>query len=487
MKGHLIMNDQSILTPDEEICLQKKPPAWHNWLILAIAAAIYIIFTQISIPGLETNGVKSIGFVIAVIILLLFEVFPIAVIAILAVIGAPALGLVTEADAFANFAVGPGFFVFGVLMIAIAFTSTSFGKRTSLYVSGLLGAKPKNVLLSYMLGTGLISSVLADIPTAFIFGALAVELLKKNGCMPGCSNFGKSVMIGIPIAATVGGLGTPAGGALNVMTISMLQNIAGIEISFLQWTAICYPFAIIMLFVCWFILCKVYPAEIDYVDGLDDIEEQKKELGPMSIAEKKYLFIFAIMLILWMTSSIHGLSLWLIAVLGAAFLFMPGIDILDWHEMGDQVSCEVPFLIWGTNVIAYILTANGAAEWIGNATFGSLNTDSIILILVITVALGVYGHYVVPCANALLAVIMPIVLMLAPQFGISPILMAMSVSLASHVTTLLPFADPVALATYDHRYWTAWDMIKPSLVYGTVWIPISVAYLMLFHTIGLVA
>lgn len=479
------MEKKVILTPEEEACLPKQPPRWRNWLILAISVAIYMLFTQISLPGLDANGVKALGYTIVIILLLLFEVFPMAVIAILAVIGAPALGLVTEADAFANFAIGPGFFVFGVLMIAVAFTSTGFGKRTSLYVSGLLGAKPKMVLLSYMLGTGLISSVLADIPTAFIFGALAAELLKKNGCMPGCSNFGKSVMIGIPIAATVGGLGTPAGGALNVMTISMLQNICGISISFLQWTLVCFPFAAIMLVLCWYILCKVFPPEIDYVDGLDDIEEQKKELGPMSAAEKKYLIIFAIMLVLWMTQSFHGLSLWLVAVVGAAFLFMPGIDILDWKVMGDQVGCEVPYLIWGTNVVAYILTANGATAWLANNTLGAMETTSVILILTLTVFIGVYGHYIIPCASALLSVLMPIVLVLAPEFGIAPILLGMALSLASHVTTLLPFADPVSLATYDHGYWTVWDMIKPSLIYGTVWIPVSVVYLLLFDMIGL--
>lgn len=479
------MDNKTMLTPEEEACLPKQPPKWRNWLILAIAVGIYVLFTQLSLPGLDANGVKALGYTIVIILLLLFEVFPMAVIAILAVIGAPALGLVSEADAFANFAIGPGFFVFGVLMIAVAFTSTGFGKRTSLYVSGLLGSKPKMVLLSYMLGTGLISSVLADIPTAFIFGALAAELLKKNGCMPGCSNFGKSVMIGIPIAATVGGLGTPAGGALNVMTISMLANICGIEISFLQWTLVCFPFAAIMLVLCWFILCKVFPAEIDNVDGLDDIEAQKKELGPMSSAEKKYLFIFAIMLVLWMTQTIHGLSLWLVAVLGAAFLFMPGIDILDWRKMGDQIGCEVPYLIWGTNVVAYILTANGAAAWLANNTLGAMETTSVILILTLTVFIGVYGHYIIPCASALLSVLMPIVLVLAPEFGIAPILLGMALSLASHVTTLLPFADPVSLATYDHGYWTVWDMIKPSLIYGTVWIPVSVVYLLLFDMIGL--
>ena len=472
---------------NEEACLPAKQPAWRKWLILVCSVAIYMIFSNVPITGLTENGAKSLGYTIIVILWLLFEVFPLAVIAILAVVCAPALGLVSQADAFANFAVGPAFFVFGVLMIAVAFTSTGFGARTSLYVSGLLGSKPKYVLLSYMLGTGVISSLLADIPTAFIFGSLAVELLKKNHCMPGCSNFGRSIMIGIPIAATVGGLGTPAGGALNVMTISMLQSIAGINISFLKWTLICYPFAIIMLLICWFILCKIFPAEIDNVEGLDNIEEQKKALGPMTVGEKKYLLIFAIMLVLWMTSSIHGLSLWLIAVAGAAFLFMPGIDILDWRKMGSQIGCEVPYLICGTNVVAYILTVNGTAEWLADRTLGSIQSSSIFLILIIAAALGVYGHVVVPCATALLSVLTPIVLMLAPQFNISPMMMGLVVGLAAHVTTLLPHADAVSLATYDHNYWTMAEMIKPSLIYGTLWIPISVLYLYFFQVIGIIA
>lgn len=120
------MKKQVVLTPEEEACLQKNPAAWRNWLILAIAIAVYAVFTQLSIPGLEANGAKALGYVVAVILLLLFEVFPIAVVSILAVLLAGPLGLVPEAEAFANFAVGPGFFVFG-----------SFNDRYCFYLYGV--------------------------------------------------------------------------------------------------------------------------------------------------------------------------------------------------------------------------------------------------------------------------------------------------------------------------------------------------------------
>ena len=155
--------------------------------------------------------------------------------------------------------------------------------------------------------------------------------------------------------------------------------------------------------------------------------------------------------------------------------------------MGSQIGCEVPYLICGTNVVAYILTVNGTAEWLADRTLGSIQSSSIFLILIIAAALGVYGHVVVPCATALLSILTPIVLMLAPQFNISPMMMGLVVGLAAHVTTLLPHADAVSLATYDHNYWTMAEMIKPSLIYGTLWIPISVLYLYFFQVIGIIA
>ena len=80
------MEKKVILTPEEEACLPKQPPKWRDWLILAISVAIYMLFTQISLPGLDANGVKALGYTIVIILLLLFEVFPMAVIAILGVV-----------------------------------------------------------------------------------------------------------------------------------------------------------------------------------------------------------------------------------------------------------------------------------------------------------------------------------------------------------------------------------------------------------------
>lgn len=67
----------------------------------------------------------------------------------------------------------------------------------------MFGNKAKLVLLSVMLGTCLVSMFLADIPTALIFFGICSPLLEKNSCEPGKSNFGKALMLGIPVGAAL--------------------------------------------------------------------------------------------------------------------------------------------------------------------------------------------------------------------------------------------------------------------------------------------
>ncbi len=479
------MSENVPLTEKQVECVKKERKPWVTWLVLCLSIIFYGVFIKIPIDGLDPVAQKALAYAIVIVVFLLFEIFPVAVTSVIAVVIPTPLGIMSQGDVFANFAIGPVFFVFGVFILAVAFTKTGFGYRMSLYVSGLFGNKPSMVLLSYMLAAGLLSSILADIPTAVIFGVLALEILKDNGCMPGCSNFGRSMMIGIPVAATVGGLGTPAGGALNVLTISILKNLTGVDITFIQWTVVCFPFAALMLVLCWIIISKVFPAEISEVKGLDKLVEKRQELGPMTSREKKYLVIFALMFVLWLTQSFHGLALWTIAVLGVSLFFLPGINVVSWKETRKEIDYEVPFLIAGTNVVAVALTMTGAANWIAEKTIGSVASESVYLVLLVTAVVGVYGRYIIPSNTAMVAVLTLVVCLMSAQFNISPTIMAFIICFGAHVTTLLPFSDPVSLATYDHGYWTLGDMLKPSVIYGTLWIPLSVIYLYAFSMLGL--
>lgn len=75
-----------------------------------------------------------------------------------------------------------------------------------------------------MMVTALVSSILADVPVVAMMFPVALFLLQQNKCPVGESPFGKAVMLGIALAALIGGVGTPAGSGTNILTINMLGN-----------------------------------------------------------------------------------------------------------------------------------------------------------------------------------------------------------------------------------------------------------------------
>ncbi|MFP5527992.1 SLC13 family permease [Peptococcus simiae] len=462
------MNTNSSQAP--EVCLPEQINPKTKWLIIIVSILFYFAFTQLlTFDTLSLEGQKAIALAIIVVCFLLFEVLPMPVTAIMAVLMVPVLGIADQKAAFSNFTIGAMFFVFGVFILAVGFSETGIGYRISTWVSTHAGTNTKRVILVYMLVVGAVSSLLADIPTAVIFGVLAHELLLLNNCSPLCSNFGRSLMIAIPVAATIGGIGTPAGGALNIMTISILENLTGVRITFLQWSAIGLPFAFVLLVLVWALLIRIFPPEIATIVPIE------KESTPLTAKERKFLIVFLAMILLWITESVHHIPLWTVAVGGSALLFLPGIDVLSWGKVRNsaEMNHEVPILIGGTNVVAVVLSQTEAASWIANGIFGNFGS-SLLPILILVALLSVYGHYLIPSSTALIAVLVPIVAAFAMTANYSPVILGFLTCLGAHLTMLLPQSDPVSLATFNHGWWEMKDMIKVGWISSIVWIPISV-------------
>lgn len=191
-----------------------------KFVVIIVCILLYVAIVMLPTPdGLTVEGKKSLALMAVAVISWIFEVIPIGLSASLFVMIMPTLGIVSMEEAMSNFMIATVLFIMSTFIIAHVFVETGLGKRVSLFISTLFGKKSSRVLLSYMLSTSLISGVLLSIPAAIIFAGVATTLLKKNNCTPGKSNFGKQMMIGIPVAAAIGGIGTPAGSGLNVLEI----------------------------------------------------------------------------------------------------------------------------------------------------------------------------------------------------------------------------------------------------------------------------
>jgi sodium-dependent dicarboxylate transporter 2/3/5 len=302
-----------------------------------------------------------------------------------------------------------------------------------------------------------------------VFAAIAVPILQKNNCIPGRSNFGKALMMGVPIAATVGGVGTPAGSGLNVLALNLLRGTTGQDVPFLQWAAVGLPFALVETVLCWWILTRMVPSEIAVVEGFDDLRARRRALGPLTSGERKFIALFLVTIACWVTGYWTGLDLVTVAMISAALLFLPGIDLLTWDHAKTRIGWDILLLVAASYSIAMAVNSTGAARWIATSLLGGVVGLTPLLLLGAVIAFGVFSHYLIPVAAASLAVSVPVIAALAESAGVNPALLIVPVGFTASCVMLLPI-DACPLSTYHYGYWKIPDMMKPGLVMSVGWV-----------------
>ena len=190
----------------------------------------------------------------------------------------------------------------------------------------------KTTVLMFMIATGVVSAFVSNLPCAALFAGIAmsnvIELEQKNAGADTkhTKNLGKALMIGIPYAAIMGGMITPAGSALNIMTINMLRNATdGVaSIAFLDWVIMCAPIAIVLLFVAWASVVLVFKTDRISDATVAAIRESGASIGKLDAFDWKALVIILGMIAAWIASNWTGWDATAIAVIGMALFFLPG-------------------------------------------------------------------------------------------------------------------------------------------------------------------
>ena len=230
-------------------------------------------------------------------------------------------------------------FIFASFGIAAGFTEIPLAKRILVALLKKFGKNVRTMLLSMMACGALLSSIVSNVPTCAIFMAIGLSFLEVFEDQDAKRRTGRAFMIGIAISSMIGGMMTPAGSSLNLLAIELLEEYTGLTVTFVQWMIIGIPLSIVVLPISWFLICKIFkPAEIEpgmvqtFVHNLDVPAKVTKP-------EIKVLVITAIMLVLWIASSwFSSINVMVVACLGCAALFLPGINVLNWQKFITGVS-----------------------------------------------------------------------------------------------------------------------------------------------------
>ncbi len=456
--------------------------------LIALLALVVAYFLLAGLPcpnGLNAEGQKAIALMIVVVIAWITEIIPIAISSLLFVFLQHIIGISPQSTAVANFATPTLLFVLASFFLAVALDASGLSRRMSLKLTALSEGSPPKVLLYLMTATAFVSAFISDVPACATFFTIALALLKKNNCSFRTSNFAKLLMIGIPFASLIGGVATPAGSSLNVLTLSLLKSTSNISVNFNQWAAIGIPVVIITIPLVWKLLLWIYPPEIDVLTGMDEIAEEYSRLGKLSPSEVKFIGVLAVLLIAWFTEPIHKLPLPVTTTICSVLFFLPGIDLLNWEFTKNKIGWDTILLIGASNSLGTILWKSGAANWLAEVTLKSVNMSTPLIIVLAVIVFTILVHLLVPVNAAIVSIMVPTLASVAAAMGINPAFLVVPMGFTVSAAFLLPL-DPVPLITYSSGYYNMKDYLKAGWPVCIIWsVIMTAAMLVIARPLGL--
>lgn len=288
------------------------------------------------------------------------------------------------------------------------------------------GAKPERLLLGLMYTTAFASMVMSNTATTAMMVSSVVPLVLSLGKD---SPFSKSLLIGIPAAASVGGVGTIIGSTPNAIAVGALGEI-GIQITFIEWMAVGFPVALLLVYLFWHFLIRRFSIK-DAVLDLSVIENKESDVNP---SQRRAVLLTLILTVgLWLTEPIHGVPV-------AATSAFPIVLLTMLQVVNAQ---HVRTLPWDT----LMLVAGGLALGIALVDVG---LSDIFMDRVFSWALPVFAVAVifslvgvllsnVMSNTAASAILVPLSITLPGAFGVAvPVIVAICCSSA----LLLPVSTP---------------------------------------------
>ncbi len=445
--------------------------------LIALGAFLAILALPTS-NSLGVEGHRLIALSVACLVLWVTEALPISVTAIIAIAGQAFIGVTTLRQASVNFISPVFFFVLAMFLFAACIRHVKLDHRFAHWLLERSGTNTKSVVFAFMFGTAAISSIMSDVPACAIWMTLALGVLRKEGLTPGESNLGKALMLGITIAALIGGVATPAGSSINIMGLVMLSDLGGGTVPFLKWMAIGVPMVLILIPLSWKVLIWFYPPEIEQLSKPVVFSDGPRK--GFSSAEVKVVTILGTVLVLWILSNWfpQKLDVTMVALLGSVLFFLPGIRIMSWKDASRAISWDILLMIGGVTSIGLASRDTGLATWVVTSLFEGVGDINTLWLILGVSAFTVLIHLVVPIGPIVNAVMIPPIVALAIAIDQPPMLIALPVIFTASCAFLIPL-DAVALITYSKGYYKMFDMFWPGAIISIVWVVVLTGLILL--------
>ena len=345
----------------------------------------------------------------------------------------------------------------GGFILAIAATKVGLDTQLAKVLLMPFGTKPKFVLLGFLLVIGFFSMFMSNTATAAMMLTFLAPVLKN---LPKGDRGVIGLALAIPIAANLGGIGTPIGTPPNAIALRYLNETLHQNIGFGDWVCVMVPFVIVMLLFAWVLLLKLFPFSSERVELKIETTREKDW--------KTYVVwaTFAITILLWMFDKYTGINANVVAMIPVGIFCATGIITKDDLR---EIDWSVLWMVAGGFALGTALNRTGLAETLVEAIpFASFQP------LVVVLLAGLIGYalsnFISNSGTASLLV--PILSAVSVGMGeaLDPIggvkTLIAGLALATSMAMLFPISTPPNAIAHSTGLVEVKDMTKAGAIIG---------------------
>lgn len=367
-------------------CLSFLVVCVFTFFLALVPTSFYGINPETGLPIFTLTQQRVIAIFVFTAMMWILEVIPtwttsvVAIVAILLTTSNKGLGFLMVKDnigELTNYKSIMAAFADPVIMLflggfVLAFAATKVGLDVQLAKVMLkpFGTNPKTVLLGILLVIGVFSMFMSNTATAAMMLTFLTPVLAT---LPKDGGGRISLALAIPIAANIGGMGTPIGTPPNAIALGALQE-AGYEITFASWMLRMVPYVVVMLLIAWVLLMKLYPFKAKTIEL--KIEGQEVKVTPF----QKYVVwvTFALTIILWIGEQWFKVNSNIVAMIPFAVFSATGIMKAKHLE---HINWAVLWMVAGGFALGTALNQTGlATTLISTIPFASWNAFVVMLV-----------------------------------------------------------------------------------------------------------
>ena len=432
---------------------------------------------------------------------------PIPATSLLPMVLFPVLGILPSGTTAANYANNNIFLFLGGFILALGIQRWSLHRRIALHVVHVIGTNPARMVLGFMLATAFLSMWISNTATALMMLPIALAVIASMREASGgqsMGGFAPALLLGVAYSASIGGLATPIGTPPNISFLRILEILypEAPTYSFGRWVVAFVPLVVIFLPIAWLVLTRVVHRLSRGAVGAGSkvLREEILGLGPMSVSERRMMWVFTTTAVLWITRGdlvlgslvipgwaglverILGLEYFsgylhdaTVAVAMALLTFLiPGDRddrgnarrLMDW-ETAVQLPWGILLLFGGGFALAMAYKESGLSQYLGESFAGRLEgLHPLLLVAAICFLLTFMTE--VTSNTATTEVVLPVLAGTAGAMAINPLLIMIPATLSASCAFMLPIATPPNAIIFGSGQVDMRQMVRAGIVLNLI-------------------